>query len=498
MVFEESDLKLINDDQKVFAIDLRSLAALRICLALIVLFVVFSQFSSLELLYTDDGILPRTLNNEYLDAAVSQSGSRHWSLYWMNGSFGSAQTLLVLTALAAGMMLLGIQSRLATLACLVLLWSLQVRNPLVLTAGDILLRMLLFWSVFLPTGSIWTINLSNTARRPKRWNIVSMASAAIMLQVAYMYFFSGISKWNDFWLSGSAVEYSMNLEMYVTPLGAMLSDYPALLKIATFLTLLAEIIFPLMLFIPRITTFNRGFAMGVFWLMHLGIWLTMSIGIFSITAICAWIVFIPSEQWNAMLGEPVGFREQRSSRVKPGSLIVNTVSGLFLLYITLQNLSNAGIWPANNLQLQRFGQATMTIQKFQMFDRPLTISPWFEYVGELETGEKVDLFYLPHDQFGIKPDSVYRYMQSQSWRRIHSNLITNEASPPNLAESHRKIRKRLLMQMVETWNDKYPNRKVKNAELICNLEPIQFEIDGQAKTTREVWATYEHLDFSKP
>ena len=110
MVFEESDLKLINDDQKVFAIDLRSLAALRICLALIVLFVVFSQFSSLELLYTDDGILPRTLNNEYLDAAVSQSGSRHWSLYWMNGSFGSAQTLLVLTALAAGMMLLGIQS----------------------------------------------------------------------------------------------------------------------------------------------------------------------------------------------------------------------------------------------------------------------------------------------------------------------------------------------------------------------------------------------------
>ena len=232
--------------------------------------------------------------------------------------------------------------------------------------------------------------------------------------------------------------------------------------------------------------------------MHLGIWLTMSIGIFSITAICAWIVFIPSEQWNAMLGEPVGFREQRSSRVKPGSLIVNTVSGLFLLYITLQNLSNAGIWPANNLQLQRFGQATMTIQKFQMFDRPLTISPWFEYVGELETGEKVDLFYLPHDQIGIKPDSVYRYMQSQSWRRIHSNLITNEASPPNLAESHRKIRKRLLMQMVETWNDKYPNRKVKNAELICNLEPIQFEIDGQAKTTREVWATYEHLDFSKP
>lgn len=493
MAFEESQLQIINDDQKIFAIDLRSLAALRIALAAIVLAFVFGQFANLEMFYTDKGVLPGDLNVKYLNS------DSYWSLYWLGSSFRSVQTMMVITALAAGALLLGLQTRLATIVCLVLIWSLQVRNPLVLTAGDILLRMLLFWSMFLPLGKIWSIDALNSSKRPREWNVVSVATVGIMLQVAYMYFFSGISKWNDYWLSGSAIEYSMNLEMYVKPVGTMLAGYPALLKVLTYLTLLAEVVFPILLFVPRIATFNRGFAMGVFWLLHIGIFLTMSIGLFSITAICAWIIFVPSEQWNAMLGEPVGFTGQKPARTKRRSIVFQFLAGVFLVYITLQNLANAGIWPANKIpMLEKFGASTMTIQKFQMFNRPPTVSPWFEYLGQLEDGETVDLFYFPHRQFGQKPDSVFNYMQSQNWRRIHSNLVA-ELDPGSDGESeiHREIKLRLLEQVVQLWNRKHPGQQVLSASLICHLDPIRITDEASEEHTvgsKVVWASYSRVN----
>lgn len=493
MAFEESQLQIINDDQKIFAIDLRSLAALRICLAAIVLAFIFGQFANIELFYTDDGILPSELNAKYLDS------ESYWSLYWFSGTFRSAQTMMVITALAAGAMLLGFQTRLATFVCLVLLWSLQVRNPLVLTAGDILLRMLLFWSLFLPLGKVWSIDASNSDKRPRQWNIVSVATVGIMLQVAYMYFFSGIAKWNEYWLSGSAIEYSMNLEMYVKPFGAMLVEYPTLMKILTYVTLLAEVICPILLFVPRITTFNRGVAMGVFWLLHIGVWLTMSIGLFSITAICAWVVFIPSEQWDVMLGQPVGFSNQIPPRKKSWTRAFQFLAGLFLVYITLQNLSNAGVWPANKISmLEKFGASTMTIQKFRMFDQPPAVSPWFEYTAELEDGEKVDLFHFPHRQFGHKPESVFDFMQSHSWRRVHSNLVTELGDDTgSKSQIHQEIRQRMLDRIVELWNRKHPGQQVLSASLICHLDPIRISNEASEETmvgSKIVWASYKHTN----
>ena len=492
MAFEESQLQIVNNDQKIFAIDLRSLAALRICLAAIVLGYVFGQFANLDTFFSEDGILPNELSAEYLNEDA------YWSLYWLSNTTRTAQTMMVLTVLAAGSMLFGFQTRASTLLCLVLVWSLQIRNPLVLTAGDILLRMLLFWSLFLPLGRIWSVDSANEDRRPRSWNVISIASAAIMLQVAYMYFFSGIAKWNEYWLSGSAIEYSMNLEMYVKPLGSILVEYPTLMKILTFVTLLSEVICPILMFIPRITTFNRGVAMGVFWLLHLGVWLTMSIGLFSITAICAWLVFIPSEQWNAMLGQPVGFKNESSSRSRPLALFFHILTAVFLAYITLQNLANAGCWPINKIpNLEKFGATTMTIQKFHMFDRPPMASPWFEYVGNLDGGEKVDLFYFPHREFGQKPDSVFDYMQSQSWRRVHSNLVTELGATPQdsdgKSEIQQKIRQQLLDHIVETWDRKHPDQQVLSASLICHMDPIRIDADVSEEKEAErefVWATY--------
>ena len=494
-----SSIQILIED--LFAIDTRSLAMLRISLAAIVLVFVFSQFGNVDLLYTDRGILPRDLNQQYLDSGW------YWSLYWINGSFSFAQTLLVLTAIAAGIMMLGFQTRLATFACLVLVWSIQVRNPLTLTAGDILLRMLLFWSSFLPLGAIWSIDAARSGGSgPDRWSVVSIATLAIMLQMAYMYFFSGIAKWNEYWLSGLAMEYSMHLEMYVKPPGRWLAGFPGLLQALTFFILLVEIVGPFFLFVPKFTSFSRGVLMAVFWLMHLAIWLTMSIGLFSITAICAWVIFVPGDQWNAMFGEPVGFHDviKRPQNRQRLFWAGNMVCGLFLVYVTLQNVAYSSPWLSGKFQvLEKFGSATMTIQKFHMFGHPPVYSPWFEYAATLNGGENVDLFDFRHTNLGSPPGSIYGYMRSQTWRRIHWNLISiPDKTESSTEQVNNRIRSRLLNHRVRRWDQNHLDNPVEKAVLDCHLVPI--ELDSATDESRHLepirlrWATYDRENGNHP
>jgi hypothetical protein len=391
------------------------------------------------------------------------------------------------------------------LVCLVLLWSLQVRNPLVLSGGDVLLRMLFFWSLFLPTGAIWSIDAIRAEVRPTRWVISSAATLAIMLQVVYMYFFTGLAKLNPFWLTGDAIEYAMNLEMSVKPLGRWLLDYPGVLKVVTIAILVAEILTLLVMFLPRVYQFNRGWLMGFFWMMHIAIWLTMSIGLFSITAIVAWVVFVPSDIWNSFVGEPVGFSEHKDYESESESdwwdRVQQLVCGLFLAYITFQNLAFA--WGPSTAKwfgtLQRFGQTTMTIQKFHMFAEPPLFSPWFEYTALLDSGEKSDLFSSRNRNPGEKPASVFNYLGSQTWRRLHWNLITHPLYPPEDELVYRVVRQRLLQLMVRNWDANHRDDPVVRAELKCHLEPIFLSRrnlrDRVGLVNHEpydlVWATYE-------
>ena len=114
---------------RAFALDLRSLAAMRFALGLLLLFDTLSRFAELGAFYTDAGVLPRALQVQTV------SGWR-WSLHLANGSAGFQALLLLLEAGAALAMAFGWRTRAATLLAWVLCLSLMNRNPLVLGAGD--------------------------------------------------------------------------------------------------------------------------------------------------------------------------------------------------------------------------------------------------------------------------------------------------------------------------------------------------------------------------
>ncbi|MGQ0621651.1 MAG: hypothetical protein ACT4QA_17335 [Panacagrimonas sp.] len=155
-------------------LDLRSLALLRVGLALILLVDAALRLCDAGLLYADAGLYPRVL-------AVTIGDPARLSLYLLNGSAAFAALLTMLQGLAALAMLIGWRTRSATVLCWLLVVSASARNPLVVTQADWLLQALLLWGAFLPWQARWSIDRANEPRQDHAH--LSWATVALLMQV---------------------------------------------------------------------------------------------------------------------------------------------------------------------------------------------------------------------------------------------------------------------------------------------------------------------------
>ena len=115
---------------------------------------------------------------------------RYVSLHFLDGTADFQGALFVIAGLFALALLVGWWTRLATAASWFLLTSLHARNPMVLQGGDTLLRLLLFWGLFLPLGRAGRWTAWRRGGRPPGDAEVSAGSAALVLQVCFVYWFS--------------------------------------------------------------------------------------------------------------------------------------------------------------------------------------------------------------------------------------------------------------------------------------------------------------------
>lgn len=472
-----------------FHIDLRSLALLRILVGIAVIGQLLTRLQDFAAFYTDQGILPHQLARELLGS------SSYWSLYWLNSSPEWALFLWSLNLLFAIAVVCGCGTRFSLVACLILLWSLQVRNVYVLTAGDILLRLLLIWMVLLPVNRFWSVDAwMRWCPRPHYLVENSWATTGIMLQLAAIYFFAGIAKLNEYWFSGEALSYSMQLEMFASSWGRQLLNWPWPMKIATWVTLVIEIAAPVLLFSPWRTQYLRGFLMGLFWLLHASVWLTMSVGWFSPVAMIAWLIFVPTELWGR-LGLELSFSrlEMPAGGVK-NNKFVDGLGFLLILHLMLLNstaaLSKTGLIAVYH----QFSVATMTIQEFRMFAQPPLYSPTMEYRAELVNGNRVDLFSKRFRAAQAPPARLgFSELKHHAWRRYHASLIPLPETP--IASGGQPLvdraRSQLLQYHVDRWNEQHDDaEQVQNAELYCWIRPLTAARTNQPAEP-QFWARYQ-------
>jgi hypothetical protein len=277
----------------IFGADLRSLATLRIVIAILVLFDLFNRATDLTAHYTDAGILPRSV---LLTQVLSQYS---FSLNVMNGGAFFQAMLFAVAALAALCVLVGYRTRLMTFVVWVLLLSIQFRDPLVGGSDGPLLRMLFFWGMFLPLGAYWSVDRARSATPRPSPRFLSLATFALFMQIAFIYWFTAVLKSGPEWrVDHTALYYVFSLDELAKPLAHYLLNYPGLLQVMTFGAYMLEAFGPFLLFFPFFTGPVRTAAALAFMSLHFGIWLTMDIGIFPwISALCM-VCFFPTWFWE--------------------------------------------------------------------------------------------------------------------------------------------------------------------------------------------------------
>ncbi len=293
-----------------FGLDMRSLAAFRVGLAVLVLCDLWFRLPGLTAFYTDQGLLTRA---EQVEADLGDPW--HFSLHMASGA-AWLQILLFASAFVCAIMLLaGWRTRLATVLSWVLLVSLQTRNPLVLQGGDVLLRCLLFWGMWLPLGVAWSVDrarATDVATAPAR--IANVSSLALILQVCFLYWFTSALKTHEDWrVDHTAVFYALSIDQFATPFGHWLLQFRGLLKGLTAATILQEAWGPFLLFVPalafslislrlaeRAGEWGRMLAVVLFVGFHLGLASTMELGPFPYICWVAWLPFLPALFWDGL------------------------------------------------------------------------------------------------------------------------------------------------------------------------------------------------------
>jgi hypothetical protein len=258
-----------------FAADLRSLAAFRIAMAVIVLIDLTGKARNLTVFFTDEGALPRR---------VLLAELRPWSisLNLMSGTFVVQVLLFGAAFLAAVAMLVGYRTRPASIVVWIMVLSIQWRNPFLLHGADELLRVVLFWAMFLPLGACWSVDRWQQ-RPPIRLSnrFVSIGVAGLFLQIAFMYWFAVILKSGREWrIDGTALYYALSSAELISPIGTYLLRFPDLLHVLTFATLAIELVAPILLFSPYRKGPVRTAGVALIMSLHVGILVTMNIGYF--------------------------------------------------------------------------------------------------------------------------------------------------------------------------------------------------------------------------
>lgn len=410
-------------------LDFRSLAAFRIVLGLLVLCQSVLLSYDFVAFYQTDGIFP---SQERIEPIL-------WALL-----FGILPLLSVL-------LVLGLVTRLSNVLCLVGVVLVQDANAQILQGGDVLLRLLLFWSLFLPLGRVWSLDarLQNAEGMSLPWT-TRLATWALTLQVCFVYWFAALLKSDPLWTqNGNALFYALNIEHFTTPFGLYMREFPSLLRIISFATPWFELLAPCLLFTPIHRNGYRLAAVTLFVGFHLvGMQALLRIGLFPWVCAAAWLVFIPGSCWDWLQFQRDGpIKSTQALRpVKklkkggpgaPKRSIIDSVGSFLVLVSFLDVLAwnitsfsgkTAEKWMQNH---DLYAKIVRLDQRWNMYaPAPRKEHGWLVVPADLANGTQVDLF-TGQPVSWEKPKDIGAYFGDDRWRRYLSNLF-DEQNPQAL------------------------------------------------------------------
>lgn len=451
--------------EELFGIDLRSLALFRICLGLIILVDLFLRSINIKAFYTDAGPAPREI-------AMHFNNKWHLSLHYFSGKIELQILLFFIAAIFAIFLILGYKTKVTTIVSWILLISVHNRNLLTYDIGDYILRLLLFWSMFLPLGAHCSIdsalNFSNT-KIPKR--ILSFGTSSLLLQVVFIFIFPALLKLKDNdWQNGTALYYVLHLIPYVTLLGKELLKIPMeYLKLLTHIVVKIEMYAPFLLFFPVFNGLIRSLSVVILFFMLTGFGLSLGIPMVTTITSIGLIPFIPSWFWDNLgkfdfkfkllpdLGERLNSWNKNLFPYKPINYCLskagNICALLLIIYLFFYNLGSINdkykipsklTWIADVLRIdQRWGMFIPTTNGWQSY--------WFVFPARLSDGSEVDLFTNGGKVSYETPELSSATYKNTYWKRY----ILNVAGDP----LYKSVLPYYSLYLCNEWNSKHGDTK---------------------------------------
>jgi uncharacterized membrane protein YphA (DoxX/SURF4 family) len=264
------------------------LAALRIGIALVLL----TDVLAFHLPYASDLFGSGSFGAPNAFDQVRYLPPTPWSLLASVESPLAWQGILVVWALAAVLLLLGICPQLAAAVAWFIGGSVHYVNPFIFNAGDAIRNIALFYLMISPCGAVWSIP-RRTSAAPVY--IVAWPVRLLLVQLMTTYFINGLSKLGEQWQTGDTIYYvTANICWSRWPRMVFAIPY-GLTQALTFATVVWELTFPLCVLWRR--TRWLTLALGVFF--HVGTGVALKLALFPLYMLCLYLPLLPWDRWCA-------------------------------------------------------------------------------------------------------------------------------------------------------------------------------------------------------
>jgi uncharacterized membrane protein YphA (DoxX/SURF4 family) len=269
------------------------LAALRIGLAIVLLVDVLVQYLPHYADYFGAGSLgsPEVF-------AGRNTEHWHWSLLRALDDSRLFIPILLLWAAAAVLLLVGWRPRWAAFVAWALSVSFLNLNYGLHNSGDRIRSIVLFYLMLTPCGAAWSLDACRQRKKDMPTGpafISPWALRLLFIQMTLIYFFNGFYKLvGPEWRTGEVLHSILgNVQWARWAFAELPAPYPVT-KVLTWLVLAWELGFPILVIMKplRIPTLWFGVA------LHIGLAVSLELGLFSFYMLCLYLPLVPWERWR--------------------------------------------------------------------------------------------------------------------------------------------------------------------------------------------------------
>ncbi|MBS1650395.1 MAG: hypothetical protein JSU07_00125 [Bacteroidetes bacterium] len=428
---------------------------MRIGVSIVIIIDLCIRFSDLEAHYCDAGIWPLHVVKNF----AWKSG--FWSIHLWSGTYYFIALLFAIHFLCTFFLLIGYKTRISNLIVWLLYLSLHNRNLFILQSGDELLRLLLFWGLFLPWQHYFSVDAKRYIVKPTQ-NI--MANIGYLLLIASVYIFTVFFKNSPEWRSeGTAIYYALSLDQIRLPFfGDYLYKYSILMRCLTHLVFVIECLIPILILAPSKKGNFRLLAFVLLVTLHIGIGLTLYVGLFYIINITTALALLPTQIINRLskvlkfltLKQFFGLRKKQPYI----SSIKNSICFSIIILSLTYNLQS--MWWFN-YELKPVFQTVINIFRFDqywgMFSPSIIKNDgWFVYYGSDSIGRQWDLYKNQDYVDFSKPKHIVSMYKNDRWRKLAENMQD---------DNHTFLRPLYCNYYLKKWQKNHPDKKIASLSL---------------------------------